>query len=296
MYGYIRPLQGELKVRDLERFKACYCGLCHALGGKYGLAARFVLSYELVFLSMLLWDAGKPLEMNRKRCIAGPCRSRRCCKSNPTLDICAGYSVILSWWKLRDTAQDESFFKSIPHRGLAFALRRAYRKAAREFPGFDTAVREGIASLAEYEAQENRSLDEAADKFAQMLKAAVPESMEDEILRPLLELMYHLGRWIYIIDAYDDYRADARESRFNPLMMRFKLNDGSLAEEDASRIKTTISHSNNLVCSAYELLPENVWTEIIRNIVYLGMPEVCSHVIGGTWQTYRRKKQNGLNK
>jgi hypothetical protein len=152
-------------------------------------------------------------------------------------------------------------------------------------------VREGIAGLAEFEAQGERSLDETADKFAQMLKAAVPESMEDEIRRPLLELMYHLGRWIYIIDAFDDYREDAKESRFNPLIARFGLNDGSLAEKDASRLKTTIAHSNNLVCSAYELLPENVWTEIIGNIVYMGMPDVCSHVIGGTWQTYRRKKR-----
>ena len=290
MYGYIRPLQGELKVRDLERFKACYCGLCHALGGKYGLAARFVLSYELVFLSMLLWDKGEPLEIKKKRCIAGPCRSRRCCDRNSTLDICAGYCVILSWWKLRDTVQDESFFKSIAHRGLACLLLRAYRKAAREHPGFDNAVREGIAGLAAYEARGERSLDEAADKFAQMLKAAVPASMEEETRRPLLELLYHLGRWIYIIDAFDDYRADARESRFNPLIARFRLNGGNLAEEDASRLKITISHSNNLVCSAYELLPENVWTEIARNIVYAGMPEVCSHVLDGTWQTYRRKK------
>jgi len=196
MFGYLRPLQGELKVRELERFRACYCGLCHALGKKYGASARFVISYELVFLAMLLWDEGEPVDIKRKRCIASPFRKRRYCTPGGSLGTCAGYNVILTWWKLKDSINDEPFFKSVPHRLASLFLSRAYKKAAREFPEFDRYISREMAALAEYEAGADVSLDGAADKFAKMLCAAAPESACEGNHRPLMEILYHLGRWI----------------------------------------------------------------------------------------------------
>jgi len=282
VFGYIRPLQGELRVRELERFKACYCGLCHALGKKYGLPARFILSYELVFLSMLLWDPGDMPVIGKKRCFASPCKKRRYCAMNPSLDVCAGYSVILTGWKLRDTIADESFFRTIPHRLALLALSGAYKKASREFPEFDKKVREEVTDLAKFEAHGENSLDEAADKFAQILCALSPESAQNSIRRPMLELLYHLGRWVYIMDACDDYMDDITRKRYNPALSRYPPESGRIPEDGMTRLKATLIHSNNLMCLAFELLPENSWSEIIRNMVYLGMPDMCESVLTGT--------------
>jgi len=297
MFGYIRPLQGELKVRELERFKACYCGLCHALGKRYGIAARFILSYELVFLAMLLWPQSEPIGIKHKRCMASPLKKRRCCAGSGTLDICAGYSVILTWWKLQDTASDESFVKSLPHRMLSLILKGAYKKAASQYPVFDGRVREELSALAAYESQDVKSFDMAADKFALILQAAAPDDIPESIRRPLLELLYHLGRWVYIVDACDDYRSDVKAGRFNPVVARFNPVDGKLRGEDASSLKTTLKHSNNILCSAFELLPENVWADTVRNMVYLGMPDICSRVLDGTWspERYNRNLTRGLS-
>ena len=272
-------MQGELKVRELERFKACYCGLCHALGKKYGLPARFVLNYELVFLAMLLWDENDMPVIKRRRCIASPCRKKRYCAGNPTLDKCAGYTVILTWWRLRDTLADESFIKTIPHRMVLLVLAGAYKKAALEFPEFAGRVLEEVADLSEYEARDGASLDGAADKFAHILCAAAPESAQDNIRRPMLELLYHLGRWIYIIDACDDYKDDTGSGRYNPVAARFHNVQGDVPDNRQELLKKTLTHSNNLLCLAFELLPENTWAEIIRNMIYLGMPDVCERVL-----------------
>ena len=144
MFGYIRPAQGELKVYELERFKSCYCGLCHALGRKYGPAARFTLSYELVFLAMLTWAPEERLCAKRGLCVASPLRKKRYCAGNAALDMCAAYNVILAWWKLRDTIEDEPFYKTLPHRMFSLALSGAYRKASREYPEFDGVVRQEV--------------------------------------------------------------------------------------------------------------------------------------------------------
>lgn len=290
MFGYIRPLQGELKVREYERFRACYCGLCHALGKKYGLISRFILNYELVFLSMLLWDENEPIEIKRKRCIASPLKKRRCCCGNTSLDLCAGYTVILTWWKLRDTIADERFIRTIPHRFVSFILSGAYKKASREFSEFDKNVRNEITNLQQYETDGEKSLDGAADKFARMLCAAVPCGWTDRKTRPMSQLLYHLGRWVYIIDACDDYKGDVKSGRHNPIVKLYPPQSGSLPDDGADRLKTTLSHSNNLICSAFELLPENPWTSIIDNMVYMGMPYVCEQVFREKWKTRRIKR------
>ena len=279
MFGYIRPVQGELKVREHENFKACYCGLCHALGEKYGLPSRFVLSYELVFLALLLWNPDETPNIQQKRCLASPFRKKRYCARNLALDTCAGYTVILTWWKLRDTIADESFLKTIPHRMASLVLRGAYRKAVRDLPAFDFMVREEVARLAEYERRIGLSLDGAADKFAKILCATVPESAREDNRRTMLELLYHLGRWIYIIDACDDYVEDVKCGRYNPVAARYPPVHGRIPRDGIERLRKTLTHSNNLLCLAFELLQENTWTEISKNIIYLGMPRMCEQVI-----------------
>ena len=293
MFGYIRPMQGELKVRELERFKACYCGLCHSLGKKYGIASRFILSYELVFLTMLLWGEDEPVDIKRKRCIASPCVKRRYCTGNTAFDTCAGYSVILTWWKLKDAITDEPFIRSIPYRMLTLVLSWAYKKAAREYPWFDDRVKEEIAALSVYESNPDESLDFAADKFARILSATAPESMPEQNRRPIVEFLYHLGRWIYIIDACDDYQNDVKTGRCNPIAQLYPPEAGKLPEGSVQRLTTTLTHSNNLLCLAYELLPENVWSQTVRNIIYLGMPDACASVFEGTWPPRRSGKWNG---
>ena len=53
MFGYVRPPQ-DLPEEERRRFGRAYCGLCHALGERYGPAARFILNYDFTFLAILL--------------------------------------------------------------------------------------------------------------------------------------------------------------------------------------------------------------------------------------------------
>lgn len=54
MFGYVGINNEELKVKDLKRYKAYYCGLCEELGSKYGGRGRLTLSYDMTFLAILL--------------------------------------------------------------------------------------------------------------------------------------------------------------------------------------------------------------------------------------------------
>ena len=278
MFGYLRVKKCELSNEQFRRFNSCYCGLCHTLGKKYGMVTRFILNYEFVFLAMLLWDEKHPPKLLRKRCIASPICKKDCCVTNTPLEISAAYSIILFMWKIRDNIKDESFLKSLPYRFLSVVFSKPFKKAAAEYPKFSRKVAEQISALKDVEKDSAQSIDIAADKFANILCAAVPDEGSASTQRAIHELLYHLGRWIYIIDAYDDYKDDAKAGRYNALISKFGDSEGLTAYGQA-RIQTTLKHSNNLVCSAFELLPENVWAQILRNIIYLGMPAVCEDIL-----------------
>ena len=106
MYGFVRPLKGELKVSEYEQFRAMYCGLCHRLKERCGFAARFVVNYDFTFLAMMLSDA-EQIRTEGRRCAASPLKKKCCCCKDPALDTAADYSVILARWKLMDTLWDD---------------------------------------------------------------------------------------------------------------------------------------------------------------------------------------------
>ena len=36
MFGYVTPCKMEMKIKDYEKFKAYYCGLCNSIKNNYG--------------------------------------------------------------------------------------------------------------------------------------------------------------------------------------------------------------------------------------------------------------------
>ena len=96
--------------------------------------------------------------------------------------------------------------------------------------------------------------------------------------------MYHLGRWIYLIDARDDLAEDLAAGRYNPIAARFG------AQGDDESLKLTLDRSIDLACSAFQLLDLGCRTAVLENILYLGLPLVQRAVFEGSWQTIKKQK------
>ena len=291
MFGYIRPVKDELKVREFEQFKTCYCALCHTLKSEYGRLSRFFLSYDFTFLSMLLWDAGDLPEPRCARCVASPLVKKNYCVPTQTLKDCAGYSVILSWWKLKDAIKDEGLFGTARSWIYTILTRRTYKKAAKNHPAFVAIVGEKLGRLAELEKGLSTSLDLAADQFAAITSALAEKETDEARRRTLRQLLYHTGRYIYIIDACDDLKEDNLARRYNPVAKRFDIENGILNDEAKRTLDLTLKHSINMIGTAYELIADNIWSPVTRNIIYLGMPEALRRVLEGTWNRKTDSKQ-----
>ena len=169
----MRPSDDRLTPADRETFRAAYCGLCHALGARYGLVGRMILNYDLTFLAMVLSDGAG--EMCAKRCAVHPMRKRCCMAGDPALDAAADMSVILTYWQLRDGVADHGFWCGLKYRIASVLLRPAYRKARERRIQFDAGTKAHLSELAALERDRCASLDAPADAFAKLLALAAEE-------------------------------------------------------------------------------------------------------------------------
>ncbi|WP_312636461.1 DUF5685 family protein [Oscillibacter sp.] len=291
MFGYVRPPLDLLPAEEQERFRRAYCGLCHTLRRRCGLPARFILNYDFTFLAILL-SGGEEPEIRCERCVASPLKKRTCCGAHPALDLAADESVILAYWQARDGVADHGFWKGFKYRAVALALRGGYRKAAAARPEFDRVTREQLGRLAELEREKAPSLDAPADAFAQILAAAADEAEDGSLRRILHQLLYHLGRWVYLTDAADDLKEDALSGNYNPLIYRYGLNNGAWTPESRDAFTKTLDHSVRLLATAYELWDFGCWTPILEQTVYTGLFQVGKAVLSGTYRAGKppRKK------
>ena len=262
MFGYVRPLRPELKCRDFDLYRATYCGLCRCMRRRYGLLAPMFLNYDFTFLTLLLWQPEAEFTPCQGRCHANPLRKKPMCPDAPALELAADESVILTWWKLRDSVRDDGPVKGMPARALSLLLRPAYRKAALR-PEFDRAVRASLEELSILEKEQCPSIDRTADTFARLLQAAVPP--EDSRNRVLSQFLYHLGRWIYLIDARDDREAAQKTGDYNPWALRYgpEGDDPALARTRRA---------------------------LLENSLYRGLPLVQRSVFDGSWAQVKNQK------
>ena len=289
MFGYVRPSVQDLPEGELDRFRTMYCGLCHTLSRRYGQAARFILNYDFTYLAILLSDrtAGKE---NAGRCYTSPIRKRPYLESTAAMELAADESVILAYWQLRDGVEDHAWAAGLKYRAGVRLLESAYRKAAAFQPAFDQAVRRQLQMLSALEKEKDPSMDKAADTFAVLLSSAA-EGVEEPVRRRVLEqILYHLGRWVYLIDAADDLKKDAESGNYNPVALRYGLKDGAWDPESRHAFAVTLDHSIHQMAAAFELWNFGVWTTVLQTTFYAGLFRVGHAVLEGTY--HRRDRKN----
>ena len=280
MFGYVRPALEKLSPEEQTRYQALYCGLCRTLGRRYGTASRMILNYDFTFLAALLSGG---IDLEERRCLVHPVHRRPSARPDGAMELAADCSVILAYWQLSDHIADSDGAKRRSYQAARLLLKGAYGQAAAVRPRFDAATRRQLDRLAALEAACCPTLDEPADTFATLLQG-VAEEMEDPVGRRVLaQFLYHLGRWIYLVDALDDLRDDAAGGNYNPIRLRFQLEDGLLTPQARQAVASTLDASVRQMAAAYELWDFGVWSPLVQATVYQGLYQVGNAVLEGTF-------------
>lgn len=282
MFGYVRAVTAVLPPEEQARYRAVYCGLCKTLGERYGKAAQLTLNYDFVFLALLLAPPEEKTALFR--CPAAPWKKKPVWPGDVALEAAADATVILVWWKLQDAIRDGGAGEKLKSRSVALALRRSYRAAAQRRPDFDRVAETCLEELHQLEEDNTPSLDRPADAFARLLQAAAIAVSPAARQSAVAQILYHVGRWIYLADAWDDLAEDQRTGNYNPLLARF----GDQAAASKESLRETMRVSLGLANTAFSLLDWGEWEPLLGHILGTGLPAVEEAVFTGQWKQRKR--------
>ena len=287
MFGYVRAIPDVLPEEEARRYETVYCGLCAALGSRYGWTARFILNYDFVFLAMLL-SPGEAEDCVCRVCPARPWKRKPCRTGGAALDAAADESVILTWWKLKDALLDGCWWEKLAARAAMAFLKKHYRTAASRRPDFDRTVADCLEELHGMEEAVLASLDRPADTFARILQAAAIETEPPARARAAGQILYHVGRWIYLADAWDDREEDAGTGSYNPVLALF---GPEIPPEGEQRLRETMRTSLGLARTAFALLDWGEWEPLLDHILGVGLPAVEEAVFTGQWKQRKKNRR-----
>ncbi len=284
MFGYILPDKPEMKIKEFEIFRAYYCGVCKSMGRNFGVLSRFALNYDSVFLSLFLSSVNEDRPSFKKEaCFANPIKRKNIIKNNEFIDYAADINVLLTYYKLRDNWKDE---KSIASYFASSLIGRGFQKAKKKNVNAAEYIRKSIEELSELEEQRCNSMDRAAEPFAAMMSKILVEGYRGNntgTAECLKWVGYNLGKWIYLIDAYDDIEKDIKSKSYNPLLMQYEYKEGCKVEDFKRSIYTEVDfnlvQSMSQIARAIELL-ELKNRGIIENIAYLGLYKKTEQLLG----------------
>ncbi len=262
MFGYVTPLEGELKVKEQLFYKSVYCGLCKTMGKRVCNESRLTLSYDVVFLALVRFLlTEEKLEFVKGKCGVSPFKKKAIMKSNPTLEYSAAVGALLAYHNIADDVKDKKGMKRLLSRFLLFSARRMKKRAA--LPDLDSFIGNKLNELDILEKSSEATVDSAAQIFGELLSEIFSNGLDGESKLIASEIGLHVGRWIYIADAADDYEKDKKRGEFNPI-----------EEYGAERLKISLTLELESVSRALELITpyDSGIMNIVKNIIYLGMP------------------------
>ena len=321
MLGYVKIDKGELKVREYEVYTGYYCGVCKSIGRRYGQLPRMVLSYDAAFLAILLAsfsdESDTPVQ---EHCIAHPVIKKKTVIRNRAIDYAGDVMLILAWYKLADDAADEGKVYAKP---VMLMMKRIFRRLNSLYPELCSSVKCHLSALSALEREKCASIDMAAEAFSKIMEDIFTEGLQavygseppqqtspgadrsdpgisgasgmqnrpcgfaspgSDTRELLARAGYHLGKWVYMIDAVDDIEENIESGAYNPLLFRFKFDAANeTADEFRARIEPDLRfnlyHYLAMLSRCTDSLDIRKNAGIIENVIYFGLNRKTEEII-----------------
>lgn len=258
MFGYIVLSGNNASTEEKKTYKEFYCGLCHVLNEHYGKTGTTALSYDMTFLSLLLSDLeDSPKTKGAERCTVHPLKPHDYV-TTPVMEYCADMQMLLSYYSFLDHVEDKEGKKAEENlkkfQPYLMALEQKYpRQSAR--------LQENLKTLTEQEKEGKKDIHFNALLFGEILGEIFCRDEGSFFASSLWTLGCSLGRFIYILDAWDDKEKDWKNGSYNPFGKETK-------EEEAKAMLLDAAASASI---AFEQLALDEYVPILNNIIYSGM-------------------------
>ena len=269
MFGYVSPDAPYLFKKDETLYKALYCGLCKGIGAGCGQTARSALTYDMAFTSALVHNIrGEDVKIEKKRCMLHWFKRRPIAKADGLTVALGCVNTVLAYYKLCDDKADGDKKGVLRH-----LYRRGFKRALKRMPDAVQIIERELNRQAELEKAGCAVIDEASDPSAVMMRDLSVSLLGEYSTVHTQKLFYALGKWVYLIDALDDYDKDVKKKRYNALYNACKIGCKKEAIEKVGEEWKFIF--NSLFADMRESLKNIKFHfnhDLTDNIILLGIP------------------------
>jgi hypothetical protein len=261
MFGYIIANKAEMKFKEFDVYRSYYCGLCRAMKDRCGNLARLSLSYDMTFVYMLLSGLYEPAtELKQCKCALHPFEKINY-SENSIAEYVADMSLLMTYFKCKDDWDDD---KKISRGLLMNALRKKYQRLGNFYEDKIRQIEDLFAEIRRGEKEDLLDVDYMSGLFGNIM-ALVMVQKEDEWAPMLGRMGFFMGKFIYIMDAYEDIEEDLKHKQYNPLVKLYQSPDFE------GEMQQILSMMMGECCREFEKMPILENADILRNILYSGV-------------------------
>ncbi len=262
MFGYVKINKMDLTFREYEHYRGYYCGLCKSLKDNHGEISRLSLNYDITFLVLVLTSVYKPKSnIIEEGCIANPFKKKKKI-TNEITEYAASMNVLLTYYKLEDNLKDDNRLKD----KLAYNIYKGtLKKAYERYPQKAEFIKNQLNILYNLEQEKNLNIDLVSNTFGNLM-GEIFAYKNDQYEKELRKIGFNIGKYIYLLDAYEDLDKDYEKGRYNPFIEYIDKK-----EELKIKVDKLISMSLGMLARSIDNLNIRFNTSIIENIVYSGV-------------------------
>lgn len=196
-----------------------------------------------------------------------------------SLSQAAALSVISMYYKVKDNLADKGTTVKIKSL-LAYPFAAYWhKKAKKNYPQIDDMVSQMLNEQFSAENDANCKIDKAAEPSATMFSKVMlifAKNEEDKLIYS--QFGYFFGKWVYLIDAIDDYENDLKKGNFNPLQTSGILS-GKNKDERKKYLNEMLNQYTSQAKAAYDLIKTRRFNGILDNVINYGLPMMQKKII-----------------
>ena len=261
MFGYVLINKEELKFKEYDVYKSYYCGLCQTLNNRSGRFAQLTLNYDMTFLQLLLTGLYEPkTKLENFRCKLHPLK-KYIKRTNKITDYIADMNLFLAYLNCIDDWEDE---KKLSRKIYTIIVKNKVKKIKKQYPEKTAKLEAILKKSSEYEKKKEHDIDKISSYSGELMSELFLYK-EDEWKQTLSRMGFFLGKYIYIIDAYEDIEKDLKKGNYNPFSEIYQNED---FDDFVNQILTMMISE---CAREFEELPIIEDVDILRNILYSGV-------------------------
>lgn len=184
-------------------------------------------------------------------------------------------NTVLAYYKYTDDIADEG-----KGRGKRLWFKKGRKRAAKLYPEIERIIKDNLAIQEKTEKTGTGSVDRAADATANMLAELSDYILEDKKTEFTHNLLYAVGKWIYLIDALDDYDKDVKKGTYNPFVKGYGYADKrTLIKEKEEEIQFIFHSLFYDIRDNLSKIPFKFNRDLSDNILLRGLPQETERVM-----------------